>query len=165
MELDWKHIIHLYQEPIYWHIRRMVVCHEDARDLLQEVFLQAFNSAGQLRDRKAVKAWLYKIATNKCLRYLEKLSEDIPLDEVPATMMGRLFDSDYVDLENAAGLRFQQALQTLSPQQKAVFTLRYYDDLNYDEISQITGWKVDVLKASYHQAKKKVKTCLLQEHI
>ena len=161
MKIDWKDIIERWQEPLYWHIRRMVVSHDDAKDLLQEVFVQAFQSIGQLRDPKAMKAWLYRIATNKCLRFLEKAQEGLSLDEVPAAMMDRLTEGEYINLKDIAGVRFQKALMTLSPQQKAVFTMRYYDDLSYTEISAITGSSPAVLKVSYAQAKKKMKAYLL----
>ena len=161
MKIDWKDIIEKWQEPLYWHIRRMVVSHEDAKDLLQEVFVQAFRSIGQLRDPDAIRPWLYRIATNKCLRFLEKANEGIPLDEVPASMMDRLTEGEYIDLHDIAGVRFQKALMTLSPQQRAVFTLRYYDEMSYEEISAVTGSSPSVLKVSYSQAKKKKKAYLL----
>ena len=160
MELNWKHIIETYQEPLYWHIRRIVVSHDDAKDILQEVFIQAFNNISQLKHPKAIKAWLYRIATNKSLRHLESRSnQTTPLDQTPEALLDQLSTNDNNN-ENELLIKFQKALQTLPPQQKAVFTLRYYDELSYDEISQITGTKKDTLKASYHNAKQKIKTYL-----
>ena len=164
MDINWKHIITTYQEPLYWHIRRMVVSHDDASDLLQEVFIQAFNNIGQLKNPKAIKAWLYRIATNKCLRHLETQKDNqTSLDQTPEAKLDHLQADEYINYDKEILIRFQKALQSLSPQQRVVFTLRYYDDLSYDEISEITGTKKDVLKASWYNAKKKVKEYLLTE--
>lgn len=158
-------LISRYQEPLYWHIRRLVVNHEDARDLLQDTFLQAFRSMDQLREQKAAKSWLYRIATNLCYRHLQR-NRIVPLstEELSAHLLEQLEASSYVDFERDAELRFQQALLRLSEQQRTVFTLRYYDEMSYDEIAQIVDSTPGSLRVSYHQAVERIKSILRTEH-
>lgn len=157
-------LIARYQEPLYWHIRRLVVSHEDARDLLQDTFLQAFRSMDQLRDPGAVKSWLYRIATNLCYRHLQR-NRIVPLstEELSAQLLERLEASTYVDFERDAELRFQQALLRLTEHQRTVFTLRYYDEMSYEEIARVVESTPGSLRVTYHQAVERIKTYLRTE--
>lgn len=159
--MDFNALVKQYQEPLYWHIRRLVVNHEDARDILQDTLLQAWRSVASLRDERALKAWLYKIATNGCYRHLNRNRErPLSTEELSEVLLGRLESVSYVDYEDGAGVKFQQALLTLSEQQRTVFTLRYYDEMSYDEIAEVVGSSAASLRVSYHQACNRIRTYL-----
>lgn len=159
--MEFEKIVYTYQEPLYWHLRRLVVSHEDAEDLLQELFLQAYRSINQLRDEAALRPWLYRIATNAAYRHLRRHREaPLSTEEVSELLLGRLESSSYVDYEQGAVVRFQQALLTLSEQQRAVFTMRYYDELSYGEIAEVMNTSEASLRVSYHNACNKIKAYL-----
>ena len=159
--MDFNALVKQYQEPLYWHIRRLVVNHEDARDILQDTLLQAWRSMASLRDERALKAWLYKIATNGCYRQLNRNRErPLSTEEVSTLLLGRLESSSYVDYEQEAEVKFQQALLTLSEQQRAVFTLRYYDEMPYDEIAEVLDSTPASLRVSYHHAEQRIRDYL-----
>ena len=159
--MDFNALVKQYQEPLYWHIRRLVVNHEDARDILQDTLLQAWRSMASLRDERALKAWLYKIATNGCYRHLNRNRErPLSTEEVSTLLLGRLESSSYVDYEQEAEVKFQQALLTLSEQQRAVFTLRYYDEMPYDEIAEVLDSTPASLRVSYHHAEQRIRDYL-----
>lgn len=164
--MEFEEIVHTYQEPLYWHLRRLVVDHEDARDLLQEVFLQAYRNRRQLRSEAALRAWLYKIATHAAYRHLRRHREQpLSTEELSTLLLGRLEASTWVDYEDGAGVLFQQALLTLTEHQRVVFTLRHYDELNYAELAAVTGSSEASLRVTYHQAVQKIKTYLKAHHI
>ncbi len=159
--MEFEQIVHTYQEPLYWHLRRLVVSHEDAEDCLQELFLQAYRSIDRLRDPEALRPWLYRIATNTAYRHLRRHREEVlSTEEVSELLLGRLESSSYVDYERGAEVRFQQALLTLSEQQRAVFTMRYYDELPYNEIAEVVGTSETSLRVSYHNACARIKEYL-----
>ena len=153
-----------YERPIYHYIRRMVVDHDDTADIMQETFLKVYQGLGNLRDEKALKSWVYKIATNEALRFLSRRREELlsVIDE-NELLLGRLTEGEYVDYDDKMAVDFQKALLSLSEQQRLVFNMRYYDELSYDEISDITGCSVGTLKVQYHNAKERIKNYLLNE--
>ena len=147
-----------FQSPMYWHIRRMVVSHEDAEDVLQETFIKVFRHLDDFRAESSLSTWIYRIATNECIRFLNRKKEEtVSTEEMQAELMNKLMASEYVDYDNAMEVKFQQAILTLPEKQRLVFNLRYYDDLKYEEISRITDTKVETLKANYYFAKEKIK--------
>ncbi|MBE6281753.1 MAG: RNA polymerase sigma factor [Bacteroides sp.] len=151
-------LVEAYQQQMYWHIRRMVVGHEDAEDVLQETFIRIFKYIGDFRSESSLSTWIYRITTNECIRFLNKKKEEaVSTEEVQEELMGKLMASEYVDYENEMAVKFQQAILRLPEKQRLVFNLRYYDELSYEEISQVTGSKVETLKANYHFAKEKIK--------
>lgn len=161
-EQGFKLLVDNYQQPIYWHIRRLVVSHEDAEDILQEVFIRVFRHLGQFRKESSLGTWIYRIATNECLRFLNVRKEQaISAEEVKEELLGKLLASEYVDYENEIAVKFQQAVLMLPEKQRIVFNLRYYDELEYEEISRITDTKVDTLKVNYHYAKEKIKEYMI----
>lgn len=161
--MDFEQLVHTYQEPLYWHLRRLVVNHEDARDLLQDVFLQAYRSIVQLRDERALRAWIYRIATNAAYRHLRRNRETtLSTEEVSEMLLGRLEASGYVNYEDGYGVCFQRALLTLSEQQRSVFTMRYYDEMSYEEIAEVIGSTTASLRVSYHNACERIRTYLEQ---
>ena len=146
-----------YMQPVYWHIRRLVVSHADAQDTLQETFVRVFRTMDRYNSQHTLKAWIYRIATNEALRLLSQRQHriSISLDEAPADTFNLMADN-YVDYTNMAVVKLQQAIHTLPLKQQLAFNFRYYDDLSYDEISQITGLSADNIKANYHVAKNKI---------
>ena len=152
-------LLHKYQQKIYWHIRRLVINHDDADDLVQEVFVKVWKYLGNFRNDSQLYTWLYRIATNECITFLNKKKNqnNIPLDDVAFELAESLQDSTYFD-GNKAQLKLQQALLTLPEKQRLVFNMKYFDDLKYEEISEILGTSVGALKASFHHAVKKIET-------
>ncbi len=147
-----------FQKPIYWHIRRMVVSHDDSEDILQEVFIKTYRGLNGFRYDSQLSTWIYRIATNECLRFLEKQREDLANEEeMQEVLLNKLATSEYIDYDNEMAVKFQQALLSLPEKQRVVFNLRYYDELSYEEISKITGTTVEALKTNYHYAKEKIK--------
>lgn len=159
--LDFTQLIKEYQEPLYWHLRRLVVNHEDARDLLQESLLQAWQKLDTLRDEGAVRSWLYRIATHAAYRHLQRHRiHPLSTEELSNMLLERLQSSSYVDYEEKGLLRFQQAILTLSEQQRTVFTLRYYDEMSYEEIARVVDSTPQSCRVAYHNATKRIQTYL-----
>ncbi len=150
-----------YQEPLYWHIRRMVVSHDDADDVLQNTFVKAWKGIKNFRMEAALKTWLYRIATNEALTFLSKKKKrpSIPLGGVDYDLTDVIQSQQGYDPERAEWL-LQEAMQKLPEKQRIVFNLRYYDEMPYDEMSQILDTSAGALKASYHHAVKKVEQYL-----
>lgn len=159
-----EQILATYQQPLYWHIRRMVVDHEDAQDVLQDTFVNIYKSIGKLKEVDALKAWVYRIATNESLRHLQRRRETAmsTIDD-GMLLVDSLMDSEHVDYDNEMGVKFQQALLTLSDHQRVVFNLRYYDELTYEQMSEITGSNSASLKVIYHNAKERIKKYMVEQ--
>jgi RNA polymerase sigma-70 factor (ECF subfamily) len=152
-----------YQQKIYWHIRRLVIDHDDTDDLVQEVFIKVWKSLSNFRNDSQLYTWLYRIATNESITFLnrKKQKNSISLDETAGyELAATLADSPYFDGDKAQ-MKLQKALLTLPEKQRLVFNMKYYDDLKYEEISEILGTTVGGLKASFHIAVKKIEDYLL----
>ena len=161
-ERGFKLLMDKFQQPVYWHIRRLVVSHEDAEDILQEVFIRVFRHLDQFRGESSPGTWIYRIATNECLRFLNRRKEEaVSAEEVREELLGKLMASDYVDYENEMAVKFQQAVLMLPEKQRVVFNLRYYDELEYEEIGRITDIRAETVKVNYHYAKEKIKEYIL----
>lgn len=150
-------IIRKYQEKIYWHIRRLVVDHEDANDLVQEVFLKAWKGMANFRGDSGLFTWLYRIATNEALSFLEKKKRRffMPWQDVENTLLNKI-DTDAYFSADEIQKKLIKAIATLPEKQRVVFSLRYYDEMKYEQMSEILGTSVGALKASYHHAAKKI---------
>jgi RNA polymerase sigma-70 factor (ECF subfamily) len=149
-----------YKERIYWHIRRLVVTHEDAEDILQETFINVYRYAGSFNGQSQIYTWLYRIATNECIRWLKKQKTKKVETTVPSLLKSE--HDGYIPVEETEIIRkFQQAIQQLPEKQRIVFNLRYYDDLNYEEIGQILNSSVNTLKTNYHYATEKIKNFMI----
>jgi len=160
-EQGFRMLMNAYQESLYFFIRRMVVVHADAEDVMQEVFLRVFRNIGSFRRECSLKTWIYKIATNECVRFLNHQKElEVAF---PDEWSSDLLTTEYIDYENELAVNFQKAVLTLPEKQRVVFNLRYYDDLEYSEISRITNIKVENLKVDYHYAKEKIKKYMTNE--
>jgi len=155
-------IIKKYQEKLYWHVRRMVVEHEDANDVLQNVFIRVWNGLENFREDSQLYTWLYRIATNECLSYLEqqKRRSSASLDEMESGLSNKVIADKYFD-PNKLEWKLQLAIQQLPEKQRVVFTLRYYDEMPYEEMSRVLDTSEGALKASYHHAVKKIEDYIL----
>lgn len=152
-------IVRKYQQKLYWHVRRMVVEHEDSNDILQQVFIKMWNSLEDFRGDANLYTWLYRIATNETLTWLEKEKrrKAVSLDSDEGLMTERLEAQQGFD-SNKLEWKLQQAIQALPEKQRVVFSLRYYDEMPYEEMASVLNTSEGALKASYHHAVKKVET-------
>nr|WP_294895885.1 sigma-70 family RNA polymerase sigma factor [uncultured Pedobacter sp.] len=151
-----------YQQKVYWHIRRMVLNHDDADDLVQDVFIKVWKNLANFRQDAQLYTWLYRIASNECITFLnkKKAKNNVSLDELPEQLTDNLNEENYFS-GDAIQKKLQKALLTLPEKQKLVFNMKYYDDLKFQEISDVLGTSVGALKASYHLAVKKIEHYLL----
>ena len=163
-EAAYTRIIRKYQEKLYWHIRRMVVEHEDANDVLQNMFIKVWKSLDNFREDSQLYTWLYRIATNEALQQLNKMKKMQKTDEDAEYYMQNLMaDNIETDAEEIQAI-LQKAIQTLPEKQKLVFTMRYYDEMPYEEMSQILDMSVGTLKTNYHYARQKVEDYIKQNY-
>lgn len=161
-ERAFRVLVERYQERLYWHIRRFVLHHEDANDVIQNTFIKAWKGIGNFRADSKLYTWLYRIATNESINYLNKrkqLRTEDADDETAASRASGLQADPYFDGDEAER-KLYEALETLPEKQRAVFQLRYFEELKYEEISEITGTTPGGLKASYHHAVKKIEQYL-----
>ncbi|MDO9376735.1 MAG: sigma-70 family RNA polymerase sigma factor [Ferruginibacter sp.] len=155
-------IIKKYQERLYWHIRRMVVHHEDANDVLQNMFIKVWNALDNFREDSQLYTWMYRIATNESLTFLEqqKKRTSVSLSNEENGLANQLKADKNFDA-NKAEWKLQLAMQELPEKQRVVFNLRYYDEMPYEEMSRVLETSEGALKASYHHAVKKIEDYIL----
>ncbi|MDR0834239.1 MAG: sigma-70 family RNA polymerase sigma factor [Candidatus Symbiothrix sp.] len=156
-----EQIVNFYSENLYWKIRRMVLSHDDANDLLQNAFIKAWMSFDSFRGDAKLSTWLYKIAVNESITFLnkERAKNNVSLDDEATYLSENLTASDYFDGDEAQ-IKLQKAILTLPDKQRLVFNLRYFDEMPYEEMSGLLDTSVGALKASYHHASKKVEDFL-----
>ena len=159
-----EQIVKEYSEQLYWQIRRKVFSHEDANDLLQNTFVKAWLNIVYFRGDAKMSTWLYRIAFNECLTFLNKqrANNQISIDEINAEMIGKLESDPYFD-GDATQKAFLKAIQSLPEKQRIVFNLKYFKEMKYEEISEILGTSIGGLKASYHHAVKKIEA-FIEKH-
>jgi len=146
-----------YQERLYWHVRRMVTEHEDANDVIQNSFVKVYRSIHSFQGKSKLYTWLYRIATNEAITFLNKRKRNATtsMDDEENNLTNRLQADGYFDGDEAQ-IRLQQALTRLPKKQRLVFNLRYFDEMSYNEMSEVLDTSVGALKASFHHAVKKV---------
>lgn len=156
-------IVKHYSEPLYWQIRRMVLSHEDANDLLQNTFIKAWSNLEYFRGDARLSTWLYRIALNESLNFLNKQRalNQLSLDDAESAALNKLESDPYFDGDHTQ-LLFEKAIQTLPEKQRIVFNLKYFQEMKYEDMSDILGTSVGALKASYHHAVKKIEDFLEQ---
>ncbi|MBE6293930.1 MAG: sigma-70 family RNA polymerase sigma factor [Bacteroidales bacterium] len=153
-------IVKRHSEQIYWHIRRMVLTHDDANDILQNTFIKAWNGINNFRGESQISTWLYRIAINETLTFLNhKQPQQISLDTVEGSIAEQLESDIYFNGEHADAL-LHEAISTLPEKQRIIFDLKYFQEKKYEEISEILGTSIGALKASYHIAVKKIENYL-----
>ena len=150
-------LIKRYREPLYWQIRRMVNNHDDANDLLQNTFMKAWGSIEHFRGEAKLSTWLYKIAINESITFLERerKRQNISLDDEESFLINTIEADEFIDGDELA-LLLRKAIATLPEKQRLVFNMKYYDEMKYEQMSEILGTSVGALKASYHLAVKKI---------
>ena len=151
-----EEVVKEYSEPLYWQIRRMVLNHDDTNDLLQNTFVKAWTNLSQFRGEAKLSTWLYRIALNECLNFLnrQKAQKDLSIDDECA-IVNQLESDPYFDGDETQ-LLFQEAIHKLPDKQRIIFQMKYFQEMKYEDISEIMGTTVGALKASYHHAVKKI---------
>ena len=155
-ERGFRMLMMKYQEPLYWHIRRLVVSHDDAQDAAQETFVRIYRSFDQYRGDCSLRSWIYRIATNEALRIISKRRQEVVSLESAATGVNLIQGDNYIDFDDKVAVKLQKAILTLPPKQQLAFNLRYYDELSFEEIARIADSTPTSIKASYHVAKEKI---------
>lgn len=154
-------LVDLYSEPLYWQIRKLVVNHNETDDLLQNVFLKVWKNIHNFRGEAKLSTWLHKIAINESLNFLhqERQKREVTDDSGDDFLLNKIEADSFIDGE-ALELELQKAIASLPEKQRIVFNMRYFDNIKYDEMSEILGTSVGALKASYHHAVKKISAYL-----
>ncbi|HLV63621.1 RNA polymerase sigma factor [Galbibacter sp.] len=160
-EKAFKALVEKYKERLYWHIRRIVLDHDDADDVLQNTFIKVYRNIQSFKEDSAIYTWMYRIATNEALSFLQKRAKfyDISNEELQQKMVENLKADSYFDGDEIQ-LKLQEAIATLPEKQRIVFNMKYFEELKYEDMSSILETSVGALKASYHHAVKKIETQL-----
>ncbi|ADY30376.1 RNA polymerase sigma factor [Cellulophaga lytica] len=154
-------LVDTYKERLYWHIRKIVLNHDDADDVLQNTFIKVYRNIDKFKGESKLFSWIYRIATNESLSFLKTKSKmlGVTSHELQDLLLENLQSDVYFEGDEIQ-LKLQKAISTLPEKQKLVFNMKYFDELKYEEISEILGTSVGGLKASYHQAAKKIENYL-----
>lgn len=160
-EAAFNELVLKYQQRIYWHIRRLVISHDDTDDLVQEVFIKIWKNLGKFQGNSQLFTWIYRIATNECMTFLKRKSmrNTVSIDDEENPLLEKLREDPYIN-GNELQIRLQQGILTLPEKQRIVFNMRYFDELKYEEMSEVLETSVGALKASYHHAVKKLEQYL-----
>lgn len=156
-EEGFRKLMQMYGDKLYWHIRRIVVGHDDAEDVLQETCIKIISAIDTFRGEGQLTTWIYSIATNESLRHLRRQTLLFQSIDALGPMLANKLEAETPIDANATEVTFQKALLTLPTQQRIAFNMRYFDDMTYDEIATITGKSVATLKTNYHYATEKIK--------
>lgn len=158
VEEAFKGIVDTYSERLYWHVRRFLCSHEDTNDLLQDIYIKVWTALPTFRGDSQIFTWLWRIATNEVLNHLrkQKFKALVSLDSSMEILRKKIDDDPYFN-GNQLQRELHKAIQKLPEKQRIVFNMRYFDELKYEEISEITDTSVGALKASYHHAYNKIK--------
>lgn len=161
-EAAFTQLVHKYQERLYWHIRRMVVNHSDADDVLQNVLIKVWRHLAGFKEEANLYTWLYRIATNETVSWLEQQKKHAAAQVDEDYMQEQLVAQNGYD-PNKIEWKLQQAIATLPQKQRVVFNLRYYDEMPYEDMADVLETSAGALKASYHHAAKKIEAFLKQD--
>ncbi|MDR1746821.1 MAG: sigma-70 family RNA polymerase sigma factor [Tannerella sp.] len=157
-------IVELYSDKLYWLIRKMGLCHDDANDVLQNTFMKAWMNLDSFRGESKFSTWIHRIAMNENITFLnrQRAMNQVSIDDVDVYLLDRLKSDDYFD-GDALETKLEEAILSLPEKQRMVFTMKYYDDMKYEDMSEILGTSVGALKASYHHAVKKIESILTSD--
>jgi RNA polymerase sigma-70 factor (ECF subfamily) len=163
-DASYTKLVQKYQERLYWHIRRMVIEHEDTNDILQNVFIKVWKNLGEFREESNLYTWMYRIATNETLTWIEqkKKRTAVSLSDDESVFADSIVAQNGYDPAKIEW-KLQLAIQALPEKQRIVFNLRYYDEMPYEKMSEVLGTSEGALKASYHHAVKKVEAFLVND--
>ena len=155
-EKGFRYLMGKYREAVYWHIRRLVVIHDDAQDATQETFVRIFRSLSEFKGDGSFRSWVYRIATTEALRLLNRRRNDCVSLDSASTEINRMMADKYVNYDDLEAVKLQNAILSLPTKQQLAFNLRYYNEMGYDEIAEIIGSTADSAKSNYHIAKEKI---------
>ncbi len=160
-ENAFRELISLYKERLYWHIRKIVISHDDTDDVLQNTFIKVFKNINNFKGDSKLYSWMYRIATNESITHLNKKAKINRIDNptLQLKMVENLQADVYFDGDEIQ-IKLQKALATLPEKQRLVFNMKYFDNMKYNDISEILDTSVGALKASYHHARKKIENYL-----
>ncbi|MEL4307653.1 RNA polymerase sigma factor [Joostella sp. CR20] len=164
-EVAFQELVSTYKERLYWHIRKIVLNHDDTDDVLQNTFIKVYQNIQSFKGDSAIYTWLYRIATNESLSFLKKKAKEqqTTSEALQSYLVENLKADVYFDGDEIQ-LKLQQAIATLPEKQRLVFNMKYYEELKYEDISAILDTSVGGLKASYHLAVKKIEAFLKDEN-
>ena len=154
-EAAFTQLVREYQEPLYWQIRRMVLIHDDADDVLQNTFIKAWSAIDSFRGESRLQTWLFRIAINESLNHLSKKKQVVSIDGDEGSIANMLASDSYFDGDEVQR-QFQSAIGTLPEKQRLVFNLKYFDEMKYEDMRNLLGTSIGALKASYLHAVKKI---------
>jgi len=156
-ESSYRELISLYKERLYWHIRKIVMNHDDADDVLQNTFIKVFKNIKNFKGESKLYSWMYRIATNESITFLNKKADirRVDYETLQNQMVEKLHADVYFDGDEIQ-LKLQKAVISLPQKQQLVFNMKYFDNMKYEDISEILDTSVGALKASYHHARKKI---------
>lgn len=160
-----RELVSTYKERLYWHIRRMVTHHEDADDVLQNTFIKVFRSIDKFKGDSKLYSWMYRIATNEAITFINQRAKKagISSEEIQNQLVNNLQADVYFEGDEIQ-LKLQKAIATLPQKQQLVFNMKYFEDITYNDMSEILDTSVGALKASYHHAVKKIEQFLTTQH-
>lgn len=156
-------LVEVYKKRLYWHIRKIVINHDDADDVLQNTFIKIYKNIESFKGESKLYSWLYRIATNEAISFINKNAskKNIPIDDYQKEMSKNLNDDNYFE-GSEIQLILQQAIAQLPQKQQLVFNMRYFDEMKYEDMAEILNTSVGALKASYHHAVKKIESYVKQ---
>lgn len=161
LEDAFRQLMSLYKERLYWHIRKIVLSHDDTDDILQNTFIKIFKNIHSFKEESKLYSWMYRIATNEAITFINKKAaiHKVDLSELQNTMVDNLSSDSYYSGDEIQHL-LQKAIVTLPQKQQLVFNMKYFDEMKYTEISEVLDTSVGALKASYFHAVKKIEKFL-----
>ena len=164
-EKAFKELISLYKERLYWHVRKIVISHDDADDVLQNTFIKIYKNIGKFKQESKLFSWMYRIATNEAITFINKRNKErkVEISEVQEHLVSTLESDIYFSGEEIQEI-LQKAIASLPQKQQLVFNMKYFDNIKYTQISEILGTSVGALKASYFHAVKKIESYIKKQN-
>ena len=160
-EQGFRLLMRKYREPVYWHIRRLVVTHADAQDAAQEAFVRIFKSMDSYRGSTSFAAWIYRIATNEALRLISKRHDNVDMEREGTNILDQMPADNHINIADTEAVNMQRAILALPPKQQVVFNMRFYDEMEYGDIAAATDSSVAAAQMNFHLAKEKVKKAII----
>ena len=163
-EKAFRELIFLYKERLYWHVRKIVISHDDTDDVLQNTFIKIYKNIGKFKQESKLFSWMYRIATNEAITFINKRNKErnIDISEVQEQIVSTLESDIYFSGEEIQEI-LQKAIASLPQKQQLVFNMKYFDNIKYTQISEILGTSVGALKASYFHAVKKIESYIKKQ--
>jgi RNA polymerase sigma factor (sigma-70 family) len=164
-EKAFKELISLYKERLYWHVRKIVISHDDTDDVLQNTFIKIYKNIGKFKQESKLFSWMYRIATNEAITFINKRNKErkVEISEVQEHLVSTLENDIYFSGEEIQEI-LQKAIASLPQKQQLVFNMKYFDNIKYTQISEILGTSVGALKASYFHAVKKIESYIKKQN-